>query len=185
MRDVHVLITVKPEYTEEFFVAMEAFKSLYNHAYQAHPSKNLVQIEEVYYTVGPCDFLVKIRGKDEKITETIVQIRETLGSAIKETLTVKKFKIPMTKEELENMFEKMIEEKSIAKLPPYMDGEKIPDECYESGDEIDLNEIYDAETTPLKKLVKKAKKIGEPEELKEEIDKLKKRVGELEEKWKK
>jgi hypothetical protein len=184
-KDVHVLIKVKPEYTEEFFVAMTVIKSLCN---RATPSQNLAKIDEVCSTLGPFDFLLKIIGEGkekeeermhEKINKTILEIRETLGGYINETLTLKKFKIPMTKEELEKLFEKILKEKSLAKLPG-RDGEKVPKESHKPDAEIDLKEIYDAETTSLKSLLKKAKTFLEPEDLNKRIDELTNRVDKLE-----
>lgn len=188
-KDVHVLIKVKPEYTEEFFVGVTLFKSLCNRVYLY---KNLAEMDGVCSMLGPYDFLLKIVGEGgekeeekihEKINKTILNIRETLGSYICETLTIEKFKIPMTKEELEKLFEKLLGETHLAKLPyPYKAGEKIPDECYESNDNIDLKEIYDAETTSLKKLLECGKTFLELEYLNERIDGLTDRVEKLEKK---
>jgi predicted RNA-binding protein Jag len=180
IKDVHVLIKIKPEYTEQFCVAMAVCKSLCN---RASASQNLAKIDEVFSVFGLFDFLLELSGegrnKDEKINKTIFKIRETLGSYINETLTITKFKIPITNGELENFFEKKIEEKYIAKLPDKV-GETIPDESKHEDYEIDLEELYDAETTPLKNLLKKAKTLWEPEDLNKRIDELSNRVDELE-----
>jgi hypothetical protein len=250
IKDVHVLIKIKPEYTEQFCVAMAVCKSLCN---RASASQNLAKIDEVFSVFGLFDFLLKIKveeekneeEKDKKINRTILKIRETLGSYINETLTITKFKIPITKGELENFFEKKLEEKYIAKLPKIpltegeqellkevlgrekldkllkyntmkkdeqekvaeeissglensqqedlkkalaketvdrllKNGEKIPNESHEADYNIDLKELYDAETTPLKKLLRKAKTFLEPEDLNKRIDDLTNRVDELE-----
>lgn len=183
-KDVHVLIKVKPAYTEEFFVAMNIFKSLCNRA----SSQSLAAIDKVCSMLGPYDFLLELSGvgdnaedKDKTIKNTILKIRETLGGYINETLTIEKFKIPMKKEELEKLFEKILEEKTLAKLPG-IDGEKIPDEGYKSDEEIDLEDIYNAETTSLKNLLKRSKTFLELEYLTERIDDLDNRVGKLEKK---
>jgi hypothetical protein len=242
IKDVHVLIKIKPEYTEQFCVAMKICKSLCN---SDSASQNLAEIDKVFSVFGLFDFLLKIKGDEEKINSTILKIRETLGSYINETLTITKFKIPITKGELEKFFEKKIEEKYIAKLPKIpltegeqellkevlggekldkllkyntmkkdeqekvakeissglknsqqehlkkalaketvdrllKNGEKIPNESHEADDKIDLKELYDAETTPLKNLLKKAKTFWEPEDLNKRIDDLTNRVDELE-----
>lgn len=54
---------------------------------------------------------------DEKINRTILKIRENLGCYINETVTIRKFKIPMKKEELENLLEKNWGYKHLTKLP--------------------------------------------------------------------
>lgn len=187
-KDVHVLIKVKPAYTEEFFVAMNVLKSLCN---RAPSSQSLAVIDEVCSMLGPYDFLLELSGvgddaekKDKTINKTILKIRETLGGYIYETLTIEKFKIPMKKEELEKLFEKILEEKTLAKLPG-IDGEKIPDEDYKSDEDIDLEDIYNAETTSLRNLLKRPKTFLELENLNERIDDLDDRVEELEKKKKK
>lgn len=186
-KDVHVLIKVKPAYTEEFFVAMNVFKSLCNRAPRL---QGLAVIDEVCSMLGPYDFLLELSGigttaekKDKTINNTILKIRETLGGYIYETLTVEKFKIPMKKEELEKLFEKILGEKTLAKLPD-IDGGKIPDESLKSGEEIDLKEIYDAETTSLKNLLKIPKTFLELENLNKQVNDLTNRVEELEKKKK-
>lgn len=175
-KDVHVLIEVKPEYTEKFFVAMTVFKSVCN---RVHPSKNFAEIDEICSIAGPFDFLLKIIGEEKKIIKTILEIRETLGGYINETFTIEKFKIPMTKKELEKLFEKILGEKNLAKLPD-KDGEKVPNERHKSDDKIDLKEMYDAETTALKNLLKKAKTFLELEDLNKRIVDLTNRIEELE-----
>ena len=178
-KDVHVLTKVKPECTEEFFVEMTLFKTVCTN--RAPPSENLAKIDEVCSLVGQFDFLLKISGEEEKIIKTLLEIRETLGGYINATLTIEKFKMPMIKEELEKHFEKILREKSLAKLPG-RDGEKVPKESHKPDAEIDLKEIYDAETTSLKSLLKKAKTFWEPEDLKKRIDDLEKQIEELKEK---
>jgi len=179
-KDVHVLIRVKPLYTLKFFVAMSVFKSLCN---RDTSSQNLAIIDEVFSVLGPFDFLLElsvvgenVEKKDEKINRTILKIRETLGGYINETLTIKKFKIPMTKEELEKLFEKNLGYKHLAKLPG-RNGEKIPDESF--NDKCDLIDICDAETTSLEHLLIHAK-TSEIDELNEQIVNLKNRVKKLE-----
>ena len=175
IKDVHVLIKIKPEYTEQFCVAMAVCKSLCN---RASASQNLAKIDEVFSVFGLFDFLLEIKGEGEKINRTILKNRETLGSYINETLTITKFKIPMTKEELKKFFGKKLGGKYLVKLPD-RDGETIPDEN-KPDDEIDLKEIYDAETTALKNLLKEAKTFLEPEDLNKRIVDLTNRVEELE-----
>jgi len=67
---------------------------------------------------------------------------------------------------------------------PGIDGEKIPDEGYKPDKEIDLKDIYDAETTSLKNLLKRPKTFLELENLNKRIDDLTNRVEELEKKKK-
>ena len=180
MKDAHILIKVKPPCTQEFFVAMRVFQSLCNRDIS---SQNLALIDGSFPLLGTFDFLLelsvvgdKLEKKDEKINRTVLKIRETLGSYINETITIKKFKIPITKEELEQLFEKNIGHKHLAKLPG-RNGEKIPDKSYDG--KCDLIDICDAETTSLKKLLMKAETSG-IDDLNEQIVNLKNRVKELE-----
>jgi hypothetical protein len=172
----YVLVKVKPKYSEEFCITMVACKELCN---RASKSKNLAQIDEVYSVLGPFDFLMTLSGENEdKINKTIFKIRETLGSYVNDTLTLTKFKIPMTKEELEKNFEKIFGEKYLY----HKNGGKIPDECLEPEAEIDLKVISNAEPTSLTKLLEEAKKFLETEDLKKRIDDLEKQIEELKEK---
>lgn len=180
-KDAHVLIKVKPEYTEKFFVGATLFKSLCD---RVRPSENLAGIAEVCSMLGPYDFLLKIIGEEEgieggrihdKINKTILTIRETLGSCIYETLTIEKFKIPMRKEELEKLFEKILGENHLYRSPG---GEKIPMEC-DYNYKVDLKEIYDAEATSLKNLLKRAKPSLKLEELNKRIVDIEDRVEKL------
>ncbi len=148
---VYVLVKVKPPFTEEFFLEMVRFKTLCTD--RDPPYDNLARIDKVCYLVGPFDFLLKIRGEDDKITKTILEIREILGDCINETITIEKYQIPMTKEELEKHFERILGEKSLIR---WQDGKKIPKESLNPNDEIDLKEISDAKETQLKKLLNKA-----------------------------
>lgn len=172
----YVLIKVKPKYTEEFYITMIACKELCN---RAPESKNLAQIDEVYLVLGPFDFFMTLSGENaDKINKTIFKIRETLGSYVNDTLTLTKFKIPMTKEELEKNFEKILGEKYL----PHKNEGKIPDEGLEPEAKIDLKEISNAEISSLIKLLEKAKKFLETEDLKKRIDDLSNRVEKLEKK---
>jgi hypothetical protein len=172
----YVLVKVKPKYSEEFCITMVACKELCN---RASKSKNLAQIDEVYSVLGPFDFLMTLSGENEdKINKTIFKIRETLGSYANDTLTLTKFKIPMTKEELEKKFEKIFGEKYLY----HKNGGKIPDEGLEPDAEIDLKVISNAEPTSLKKLLEEAKKFLETEDLKKRIEDLEKQIEELKEK---
>ena len=172
----YVLVKVKPKYSEEFCITMVACKELCN---RASKSKNLAQIDEVYSVLGPFDFLMTLSGENEdKINKTIFKIRETLGSYVNDTLTLTKFKIPMTKEELEKKFEKIFGEKYLY----HKNGGKIPDECLEPEAEIDLKVISNAEPTSLTKLLEEAKKFLETEDLKKQIDDQEKQIEELKEK---
>jgi len=189
-KQVHVLIKVKPECTEKFFLAMTIFKSLCND----HASRYLAEIQETCSIIGPFDFLLKLiakgaegreEEKTEKINRTIFEIRETLGSYIYETHTIEKFQIPMTKRDLERFFKKKIGEENLIRLYPcdeekMSDGEIVPHESYEPNEKIDLKEIYAAETTALKKLLKNAKTFLEQENLDKRINDLNSRVEELE-----
>ena len=179
-KDVHVLIKVKPLYTQEFFLAMRVFKSLCN---RDTSSQNLAIIDDVCSMFGTFDFFLElsvvgenIEKKDEQINRTILKMREILGGYISETVTIKKFKIPMKKEELEQLFEKKLGHKHLAKLPG-RNGEKIPDESFDV--KCDLIDICDAETTSLKNLLIKAT-TSEIDNLNEQIVNLKNRVKELE-----
>lgn len=116
---------------------------------------------------------------DEKINRTILKIRENLGCYINETVTIRKFKIPMKKEELENLLEKNWGYKHLTKLPD-RNGEKIPDESFRR--KCDLIDICDAETTSLKNLMI-ITETPEIHELKEQIDDLKNRLKILEQKF--
>ena len=172
----YLLVKVKPKYSEEFCITMVACKELCN---RASKSKNLAQIDEVYSVLGPFDFLMTLSGENEdKINKTIFKIRETLGSYVNDTLTLTKFKIPMTKEELEKKFEKIFGEKYLY----HKNGGKIPDECLEPEAEIDLKVISNAEPTSLTKLLEEAKKFLETEDLKKQIDDQEKQIEELKEK---
>ncbi|MCK5044089.1 hypothetical protein KAR52_03750 [Candidatus Pacearchaeota archaeon] len=179
-KDSHILIKVKPAYSQEFFVAMRVFESLCN---RAASSQNLAIIDGVFPLLGTFDFLLELsvvgdnqEEKDEKINRTILKIRDTLGSYISETVTIKKFKIPITKKELEKLFEKNMGHKHLAKLPG-RNGEKIPDKS--NDEKCDLIDICNAETTSLKKLLVSAKTSG-IDDLNEQIVNLKNRVKELE-----
>ena len=173
---VYLLVKVKPKYSEEFCITMVACKELCN---TVSKSKNLAQIDEVYSVLGPFDFLMTLSGEnDDKINKTIFKIRETLGSYVNDTLTLTKFKIPMTKEELEKNFEKIFGKKYLS----HKNGGKIPDEGLEPEAKIDLKVISNAEPTSLKKLLEEAKKFLEPEDLKKQIDNQEKQIEELKEK---
>jgi len=179
MKHVHVLIKVKPRHTKEFFFAMGIFKGLCKDLAPLY----LAKIEDKTCSIfGQFDFIFELiaEGEEEEITKkinrTIFEIRETLGSCIYETHTIEKFKVPMTKEDLECFFKKKIGEENLVRLP-HCDGEKVPHERYKPDDKIDLEEIYAAETTPLKKLLEKAKNFLD---LNERIIDLNSRVEELE-----
>ena len=184
-KHVHVLIKVKPDCTEKFLLAMTIFKSLCNNP----ASRNLAKIQDEKCSIfGPFDFIFEliakgVEGKEEEMTEkinrTIFEIRETLGSYIYETHTIEKFKIPMTKEDLESFFKKKLGEEYLVRLPD-RDGEKVPHERHKPHDKIDLKEIRDAETTALTKLLENAKTFLEPENLDERVIDLNSRVEELE-----
>ena len=180
LKDAHILIKVKPACTQKFFVAMRVFQSLCNRDIS---SQNLALIDGFFTLLGTFDFLLelsvvgdKLEKKDETINRTVLKIRETLGSYINETVTIKKFKIAMTKEELEKLFEKNMGHKHLTKLSG-RNGDKIPDESY--GPKCDLIDMCDAETTSLKNLLMTAEtfEIGD---LNEQIVNLKNRVKELE-----
>lgn len=184
-KHVHILIKVEPDCTEKFFIAMTIFKSLCNDP----TSQYLAKIQnKTCSIIGPFDFLLELiaegaEGEEEEITtkinRTIFEIRETLGSCIYATHTIEKFRIPMTKKDMESFFIKKLGEENLVRLPN-CDGEKVPHERYEPNDKIDLKEIYAADNPSLKKLLEKAKHFLELEELDEEIIKLKSRVAELE-----
>ena len=108
----------------------------------------------------------------------IFKIRETLGRYIYETLTLTKFKIPLTKEELAKKFKNIIGEEYL----PHINGGKIPDEGLKPYDKIDLREISNAEPTSLEKLLEKAKKFLETEDLNKRIVVLTNRLDDLEKK---
>jgi hypothetical protein len=172
----YLLVKVKPKYSEEFCITMVACKELCNKVSQ---SKNLAQIDEVYSVLGPYDFFMTLSGEnDDKINKTIFKIRETLGSYINDTLTLTKFKIPLTKEELAKKFKEIIGEEYL----PHINGGKIPDEGLKPYDRIDLREISNAEPTSLEKLLEGAKKFLETEDLQKRIDVLTNRVDDLEKK---
>jgi len=172
----YVLVKVKPKYSEEFCITMVACKEICK---RASKSKNLAQIDEVYSVLGPFDYLMTLSGENEdKINKTIFKIRETLGSYVNDTLTLTKFKIPMTKEELEKNFEKIFGEKYLH----HKNEGKIPDEGLEPDAKIDLKVISNAEQTSLTKLLEEAKKFLETEDLKKRIDDLEKQIEELKEK---
>jgi len=172
----YLLVKVKPKYSEEFCITMVACKELCNKVSQ---SKNLAQIDEVYSVLGPYDFFMTLSGEnDDKINKTIFRIRETLGSYINETLTLTKFKIPLTKEELAKNFNNIIGEEYL----PHINGGKIPDKGLKPDVKIDLREISNAEPTSLEKLLEGVKKFLETEDLKKGIDVLTKRVDDLEKK---
>jgi len=179
-KHVHVLIKIKPKYTKQFSTIFEGFCNKYTH-------KDFAMIK-LCSIIGPFDFVFElitegVKGEEEEMTEkinrTIFEIRETLGSYIYETHTIEKFRIPMTKEDLESFFKKKIGEENLVRLP-HCEGEKVPHERYEPNDKIDLKEIYAAETTALKKLLENAKTFLEPENLDERIIDLNSRVEELE-----
>jgi hypothetical protein len=173
---VYLLVKVKPKYSEEFCITMVACRELCNKVSQ---SKNLAQIDEVYSVLGPYDFFMTLSGEnDDKINKTIFRIRETLGSYINNTLTLTKFKIPLTKEELAKHFKNILGEEFL----PHINGGKIPDEGLKPDDKIDLREISNAEPTSLEKLLEGAKKFLETEDLKKQIDNLEKQIEELKEK---
>ena len=177
---VYVLIRVKPVYTQKFLVAMRFFERLCN---KADPLEDLAKISEIRYTIGPFDFLLKIRADNEyKINKTIFKIRETLGDYINETLTIEKIKTPIKKEELNRLFKKKLGQEYIIKLPNKSDGKKIPNEHYESEHEINLNEIYDAETTTLENLLGTPDFYSEPEILNGKVADLNDRIEKIEQK---
>ena len=190
---VSFLMKIKTKYIEEFYIMMVIFKYLWNNASE---HQNLAEIHRFFPVFGHYDFLWEISAsgeseekRDDKINKIIFMIRKLFDECITETVTLPKLKIPMTKEELEKHFDKILGEKSLAKLPdtrsekvPEKLSEKVPDENYNSEEEIDLKEIYDAETTALKNLLKKAKTFLEPEDLKKRIDELEKQFKELKEK---
>lgn len=172
----YLLVKVKPKYSEEFCITMVACRELCNKVSQ---SKNLAQIDEVYSVLGPYDFFMTLSGEnDDKINKTIFKIRETLGRYIYETLTLTKFKIPLTKEELAKKFKNIIGEEYL----PHINGGKIPDEGLKPYDKIDLREISNAEPTSLEKLLEKAKKFLETEDLNKRIVVLTNRLDDLEKK---
>jgi len=184
-KHMHLLIKVKPDCTEKFFLTMTIFKSLCNDP----ASRYLAEIPDTTCSIfGPFDFIFELIAKGaegeeeemtEKITRTIFEIRETLGNYIYETHTIEKFKIPMTKEDLKSFFKKKIGEEYLVRLP-HCDGEKVPHERHKPHDKIDLKEFRYAETTALKKLLENAKTFLEPENLEERIIDLNSRVEELE-----
>lgn len=173
-KDVHILLKIKPLYTEEFLIGMTIFKNLCNR------SKNLAIIDEVNPIYGQFDFLLELsvgegEEKEKKINTTILNIRQTLGDYIYETLTIKKFKIPFTKEELENLLEKISGKKYLLDK----NGEKIPDEEFDKNP--DLIDICNADISSLDELLKKAKSF-EFEDFEKKIVTLTNRIEELEKK---
>jgi hypothetical protein len=173
-QQAHVLLKIKPEFTEKFFVAMTVFKSLCDDNDPAY--KKFAKIDEVCCMFGKFDFLLKIGGGEKEINKIIFEIREMFGEMIYETSTIKKFKIPTTKEEMENILEKILGEKSLAKLPD-RNGDKMPSKHH-----VDLREIADVETTSLKHLIKNASFFLEYDVLNKHIVELTDRVEKLEKK---
>ncbi|NOR49189.1 MAG: hypothetical protein GQ533_14300 [Methanosarcinaceae archaeon] len=173
-QQAHILLKVKPEYTEKFFIAITVFKSLIDDNDSTY--KKLAKIEEVCSIFGKFDFVLKISGGEKEINRTIFEIREMFGKMIYETSTINKFKVPITKEEMENILEKILGVKNLAKFPN-RGGEKFPSERH-----VDLKEIADVETTSLKHLIKQAKLISECEDLNKEIVELTDRLEKLEKK---
>ena len=179
-KHVHVLIKIKPNYTEQFPNKLEEICN--------NPASEGFTIIRLCSILGPFDFVLELiaegaEGEEEEITEKInrkiFEIRKTLGCCIYETHTIEKFRIPMTKEDLESFFKKKIGEENLVRLP-HCDGEKVPHECHKPHDKIDLKEIRYAETTALKKLLENAKTFLEPENLDERIIDLNSRIEELE-----
>jgi len=176
-KHVHILIKVKPACTEKFFLAMTIFKSLCNNPTSQYLAKILNKTCSI---IGPFDFLLELiaEGAEEeertkKINRTIFEIREMLGSYIYATNTIEKFKIPMTKGDLDNM------EIGNTKLVNLLNFDDSLNK-YNSSDEIDLKVISKANEKSLKKLLEKTKTFVELEGLDERIIDLNSRVEELE-----
>ena len=181
-KHVHILIEVKPDCTEKFFLAMTIFKSLCNDP----TSQYLAKIQnKTCSIIGPFDFLLELiaegaegeeEGRTKKINRTIFEIRETLGSCIYATHTIEKFRIPMTKEDLDK--KKIGNENLVGLLQ--CDECNVLFEGYKPDGEIDLKEISEADESSLKKLLGYAKTFSEFEELNTRIIDLKSHVEELE-----
>ena len=176
--EVSVLMRIKTKYIAEYYILMKLFEALCG-----SESRKFAKIKDVLPVFGPYDFLWRIRAKGEseeesnnKINGTILKIREIFNSCIDETVTLMEFELTMTKEELKNFFKKFLGVETIAKKGVG----QIPDES--NNNKISLKKISNAEITPLKNLLKEAKKSFEPEYLKKEIDNLTERIEELEKK---
>ena len=179
-KHVHVLIKINPNYTEQFLKKLEKICS--------YPASKGFVIIRLCSILGPFDFVLELiaegaEGEEEEMTKNInrkiFEIRKTLGKYIYETHTIEKFKIPMTKEDLESFFKKKLGEEYLVRLPD-RDGEKVPHERHKPHDKVDLKDIRDAETTALKKLLENAKTFLEAENLDERLIDLNSRVEELE-----
>jgi len=180
-KEVYVLIKVKPKYTREFCMMMVAFVAIFRN--EAEKLKDFAKIDDIYCVLGPYDFLLKITENSKKKTEeeihnsvnrTILKIRETLGNYIDETLTLTKFKIPITKVELGDLIQKSLKNKDY--LPRHKGG-KVPDE--RSDDEIDLEELFNADTSYLEKLIENSANFLEVDELHNQLVKLSEEVKNL------
>ena len=105
-----VFIRVKPKFTEKFFLAINIFKNLCEHA----TSQEFAKINDIYYIVGLFDYLLEInRNNENKIGKTIFRIREILGDYIRDTVTINKIDLPMTNDEIKKIFKNILEKEYI------------------------------------------------------------------------
>ena len=174
---VFVLIKIKTKYIEEVYIMMKMFKALLDAGY-----KKYAKINDLFPVFGPYDFFCEINAsgeseevRNDKINRTILKIRELFFREIAETVTLTKFDMKMTKEELKRFFKTYLGVETIHK----QDGGEIPDKF--SMAEINLKEeIPEAKITSLESLLKSVKTFLEPEGLNRRIDELAKRIEERE-----
>ncbi|MCD4842050.1 MAG: hypothetical protein K8R08_08655 [Methanosarcinales archaeon] len=164
-----VFMRVKPVFTKKFFIAINLIK---NCCEKSAPQK-FAKINDIYYIVGQFDYLLEINGENENIIcKTIFKIREILGDYIIDTVTIKKIDLLMTNDEIKKLFKNRLEGEYI----PNKNGEKIPNE----NTQFSLEEIRQAETSSLRKLLKMPEFLFRHEHFNKRICEMENRVEKLE-----
>ena len=168
-----VFIRVKPVFTKKFILAINLIRNFCEYS----TSQEFAKINDIYYIVGPFDYLLEInRNNENKISKTIFKIRETLGDYIFDTVTIKKIYLPITNDEIKKLFKNRFGEEYILNK----DGEKIPNENNQLKLEFNLDEISQAETSSLRNLLNNIPKFLSEYELNKRIDEMENHIEKLE-----